>query len=114
MCLGGTIQGYERAHICQPDACLLAINFTPKMISYRRINRQYVAMSEEEVWDYLEPKNTIYVAFVQDDGYPHLTPVWFVVMDRKLYFRGSSYKVKFRLARSAKVCCACDDGTKYK
>jgi hypothetical protein len=34
-------------------------------------------------------------------------------MDRKLYFRGSSYKVKFRLARSAKVCCACDDGTKY-
>lgn len=30
-----------------------------------------------------------------------------------LWFRGASYKVKFRLAEGANVCCTCADGERY-
>lgn len=84
------------------------------MISYRRANRQYLPMTEEEVWRYLESRQgAMFVAFVREDGYPHLTPVWFVAVDRKLYFSGKSYKAKMRLADSAKVCCSWEDGFRY-
>jgi nitroimidazol reductase NimA-like FMN-containing flavoprotein (pyridoxamine 5'-phosphate oxidase superfamily) len=83
------------------------------MTSYRRANKQYIAMNEEEVWAYLESMNRIVVALVQADGYPHASPVWFVIIDRKIYFTGASYKVKFKLAESAKICCVCDDGESY-
>jgi nitroimidazol reductase NimA-like FMN-containing flavoprotein (pyridoxamine 5'-phosphate oxidase superfamily) len=66
-------------------------------------------MSEKESWDHLSAQPTLFVSFVQQDGYPHVSPVRFVVIDRKLYFSGKSYKVKMKLARDAKVCCAWDN-----
>jgi len=84
------------------------------MVTYRRANRQYVAMSEVEVWEFLASQTKIYVAFQMEDGYPHTTPVWFCVKDRKIFMRTHDYKVKTRLAKTGKACCVTDDGYSYK
>jgi nitroimidazol reductase NimA-like FMN-containing flavoprotein (pyridoxamine 5'-phosphate oxidase superfamily) len=84
------------------------------MVVYRRANRQYVAMSEEEVWKFLESQNKIYVAFTKNDGYPHVSPIWFCIEEGKIFMRTHDYKVKTGLARSGKACCVTDDGYLYR
>lgn len=83
------------------------------MVTYRRANKQYIGMTEEEVWSYLDSRSTMFVAFVREDGFPHVTPVWFVTASRRIFLRGQAHKVKFRLAHSAKVCCSLEDGWRY-
>jgi nitroimidazol reductase NimA-like FMN-containing flavoprotein (pyridoxamine 5'-phosphate oxidase superfamily) len=85
-----------------------------QVITYRRVNRQYIAMTEDEVWDLIASQRVMFVAFVREDGYPHVTPVWFVPLDHKIYFKGSNYKVKFRLANTGKACCAWETGGAYR
>jgi nitroimidazol reductase NimA-like FMN-containing flavoprotein (pyridoxamine 5'-phosphate oxidase superfamily) len=84
------------------------------MVTYSRANRQYVAMSEEEVWRFLSSQNKIYAAFEMEDGYPHVTPVWFCVEERMIYLRTHDYKVKTRLAKAGRACCVIDDGYRYR
>jgi len=84
------------------------------VITYRRANRQYVAMTEEEVWRFLESQSKIYAGFPMEDGYPHVSPLWFCVEDRKIYLRTHDYKTKTRLARAGKACCVADDGFLYR
>jgi nitroimidazol reductase NimA-like FMN-containing flavoprotein (pyridoxamine 5'-phosphate oxidase superfamily) len=67
-------------------------------------------MTESESWKHLAAQQTLFVSFVQEDGYPHVSPVRFVIIDQRIYFRGKSYKVKMKLADGAKVCCAWDNG----
>jgi nitroimidazol reductase NimA-like FMN-containing flavoprotein (pyridoxamine 5'-phosphate oxidase superfamily) len=77
---------------------------------YVRANRQYVAMTPDEVWQFVDSQQQMYVALSGEDGYPHVTPVWHVSIDQVLYFRATSNKVKAKLADDAKVCCALADG----
>lgn len=84
------------------------------MVTYRRANRQYVAMSEEEVWSFLESQTKIYAGFPMKDGYPHVSPIWFCVENRRIYLRTHDYKTKAKLARSGKACCVADDGFRYR
>jgi len=81
--------------------------------SYGRVNRQYVAMSTDQVWEFVNSRDLMIVTFVRDDGYPHATPVWFCTVDRRVYFRGSSRKVKFRFADEAHACCVWESGRRY-
>jgi len=83
------------------------------MTSYARANRQYVAMSEPEVWQFLDTARVMSFSFVRADGYPHVSPVWFVAMDRTLYFRTTGDKAKARLAQDSRVCCAVEDGERF-
>ncbi|HEV2389629.1 MAG TPA: pyridoxamine 5'-phosphate oxidase family protein [Nitrososphaerales archaeon] len=84
------------------------------MALYRRANRQYVAMSREEVWRFIESQRRVYLGFAMDDGYPHVTPIWFVVVGEKVYMRAQSYKAKVALAAKGKACVVIDDGDKYR
>ncbi len=84
------------------------------MVLYRRANRQYVAMSEEEVWKFLESQTKIYAAFPMRDGYPHVSPIWFCVEDGTIYLRTHDYKTKTKLARAGKACLVADDGYLYR
>ena len=84
------------------------------MVVYTRANRQYVAMSEDEVWKFLDSTNKVYVAFTMKNGYPHVSPIWFCVLDRKLYLRTHDYKTKTRLAKTGKACVSTDDGYFYR
>jgi len=71
-------------------------------------------MSEDEIWRFLAAKNKIFVAFPMGDGYPHVTPMWFCVIDRRIYLRTHDYKTKARLAQAGKVCCSIDEGELYR
>jgi len=84
------------------------------MVVYRRANRQYVAMSEDEVWKFLDSRNKVYVAFTMKNGYPHVSPIWFCVLDRRIYLRTHDYKTKTRLAKTGKTCLSTDDGNLYR
>lgn len=83
------------------------------MIEYRRANKQYVAMTEAEVWSFIDARKVMFIAFVGADGYPHLTPVWHVSDGARIWFRATSNKVKVKLADGAKVCCAFEDGVRF-
>jgi len=84
------------------------------LASYRRANRQYVAMSRKEVWQFLESQRRVYLGFAMESGYPHVTPIWFVVMGERVYMRAQDYKVKVGLAAKGKACIVIDDGDKYR
>jgi len=84
------------------------------LVLYQRANRQYVAMSRKEVWRFVSSQRRVYLGFAMDDGYPHVTPIWFVVVGERIYMRAQSYKVKVGLAARGKACVAIDDGDKYR
>jgi nitroimidazol reductase NimA-like FMN-containing flavoprotein (pyridoxamine 5'-phosphate oxidase superfamily) len=84
------------------------------LVLYRRANRQYVAMSRKEVWSFLESQRRVYLGFAMESGYPHVTPIWFVVIGERLYMRAQSYKVKVGLAATGKACVVIDDGDTYR
>jgi nitroimidazol reductase NimA-like FMN-containing flavoprotein (pyridoxamine 5'-phosphate oxidase superfamily) len=84
------------------------------LVLYRRANRQYVAMTKAEVWRFIESQSRIFLGFSMPDGYPHVTPIWFVLHGGKVYMRAQSYKVKVRLAATGKACVAVDAGDSYK
>ena len=84
------------------------------MVIYRRANKQYVAMTEAEVWRFIESQRRVFLAFAMPDGFPHLTPIWFTVHRGNLYMRAQTYKVKVRLAAAGKACVAVDAGESYR
>lgn len=84
------------------------------MVVYRRANRQYVAMSRREVWKFLESQRRVYLGFSMETGYPHVTPIWFVVLGDRVYMRAQDYKVKVSLAAKGKACVVIDDGDRYR
>jgi nitroimidazol reductase NimA-like FMN-containing flavoprotein (pyridoxamine 5'-phosphate oxidase superfamily) len=86
----------------------------PSLALYRRANRQYVAMSRREVWQFLESQRRVYLGFAMDNGYPHVTPIWFVIVGERVYMRAQDYKVKVGLAAKGKACVVIDDGDKYR
>ena len=60
-------------------------------IEYRTMSRRYPAMDEVEVWSFLSSeKRVVRVASVDADGYPHVLPVWFAVVDRALGIRSAA------------------------
>jgi nitroimidazol reductase NimA-like FMN-containing flavoprotein (pyridoxamine 5'-phosphate oxidase superfamily) len=71
-------------------------------------------MTDEEVWGFLDSRDRLFVAFPAEDGFPHVTPMWFCILNKRIYLRTQDYKVKVKLASSGKVCCSIDDGRRYK
>jgi nitroimidazol reductase NimA-like FMN-containing flavoprotein (pyridoxamine 5'-phosphate oxidase superfamily) len=84
------------------------------LVVYRRANRQYVAMSRREVWEFVTSQRRVFLGFSMDDGYPHVSPIWFVTVDERVYMRAQSYKVKVGLAAKGKACLAIDEGERYR
>ncbi len=71
-------------------------------------------MSEKEVWDFLDSRNKLFVGFTREDGFPHVSPLWFCIENRRIYLRTHDYKTKTRLAKTGKACCVIDDGFLYR
>ncbi|MDG6982805.1 MAG: pyridoxamine 5'-phosphate oxidase family protein [Nitrososphaerota archaeon] len=70
-------------------------------------------IQDRELWKFIGSKDKVYVAFPMEDGYPHVSPMWFCVLKRRIYLRTQDYKVKARLARGGKACCTLDEGRRY-
>lgn len=39
-------------------------------VPYVRVNRQYVAMTETEVWSFIDSQKVMFAAFVDENEYP--------------------------------------------
>jgi nitroimidazol reductase NimA-like FMN-containing flavoprotein (pyridoxamine 5'-phosphate oxidase superfamily) len=83
------------------------------VLQNRRANRQYKPIPDDEIWAFVNAREKLYVGFPMKSGYPHVTPMWFCILDKRVYLRTQDYKVKARLARGGKACCVVDDGSNY-
>ena len=51
---------------------------------------------------------------LDSDGFPHASPIWFVVINDKIYFRAQPYKKKIKnILTRPQVCGVIEDGEKY-
>ena len=71
-------------------------------------------MSEEEMWSFIERQKSMQVCTLNRDGSPHLTTLWFAVVDGELVFETftKSQKVK-NLERDPRIAVLFEDGLEY-
>ena len=76
--------------------------------------RDAVRMSDREVAEFLEDNLKVQVASIGRDGTPHLTTLFYVVLDGRIAFwtYGRSQKIR-NLERDERVSCLVEDGTDY-
>ena len=84
------------------------------MTSTKRAGRAAVSMSEEEIERYLAASMKVQVASIATDGTPHLTTLFYVVLDGRIAFwtYASSQKIK-NLERDPRISCLVETGTDY-
>jgi PPOX class probable F420-dependent enzyme len=76
--------------------------------------RDAVRMSEQEVADFLDDNLKVQVASIGRDGAPHLTTLFYVVLDGRLAFWTYARSQKVRnLERDPRVSGLVEDGTDY-
>jgi PPOX class probable F420-dependent enzyme len=76
--------------------------------------RDAVRMSDREVADFLEDNLKVQVASIGRDGAPHLTTLFYVVLDGRIAFWTYARSQKIRnLERDDRVSCLVEDGTDY-
>jgi PPOX class probable F420-dependent enzyme len=76
--------------------------------------RDAVRLTDEELTDFLTSNMKVQVATVGPDGAPHLTTLFYVLVDGKLFFwtYGKSQKI-LNLRRDPRITCLVEDGTDY-
>ncbi len=76
--------------------------------------RDQIAMSADEIRDFLAGGGTVQLALYGPDGYPDITPMWYVVEDGMLWMRtyGKSQKV-VNARRDPRCCALIETGDRY-
>ena len=76
--------------------------------------RDAVRMTDEELAEFLDTNMKVQVATVGPDGAPHLTTLFYVMVDGRMFFwtYGRSQKIK-NLRRDARITCLVEDGEDY-
>jgi nitroimidazol reductase NimA-like FMN-containing flavoprotein (pyridoxamine 5'-phosphate oxidase superfamily) len=62
-------------------------------------SRPRIRLTPEEAWDFIERSHTGIFGTLRSDGMPIMLPIWFVVIDRKIYVRTSADSKKAKRAR---------------
>lgn len=76
--------------------------------------RDLVRMSEAEIAEFLGAAKKVQVATINPDGSPHLTTLFYVVLDGRIAFwtYGRSQKIR-NLERDPRIACLVEDGEDY-
>lgn len=76
--------------------------------------RAAVAMTDEEVQEFLGSEMKVQVASIGPDGFPHLTTLFYALLDGRIVFwtYASSQKIK-NLQRDTRVAALVETGTDY-
>lgn len=76
--------------------------------------REQIAMSADEIAAFLAHGGTVQVALYGPDGYPDITPMWYVIDGDMLWMRtyGKSQKV-LNARRDPRCCVLIETGDKY-
>ncbi len=76
--------------------------------------RSRIALSDEEAEAYIRAKKTLIMGTLNHDGWPHLVPMWFSVLDDRIHMHTyrNSQKVK-NLERDKRGSVLVEDGETY-
>lgn len=79
------------------------------------VSRKDISMTADEVGHFLAAAHTMQVATLGPDGWPHVTPMWFVLNgDGLVEFRSFTKSQKIRnLTRNPRVTLLAESGTEY-
>ncbi len=74
---------------------------------------QYLPMTRPESWAFIKNHFKMVLCSLDSDGFPHAAPIWFVVIDDRIYFRAQPYKKKIKnIMNRPQVCGVIEDGEK--
>lgn len=84
------------------------------MMVFMAKQRSEIAMTQEEIQDFLQQGGTVQLALNGPDGYPDITPMWFVLDGDQIWMRtyGKSQKV-VNARRDPKACALIETGAHY-
>ncbi len=76
--------------------------------------RDLVAMSDAEMWEFIETQKSVQVATLNKDGSPHLTTLWFAVQDGAIVLETFTKSQKIvNLKRDPRIALLLETGEKY-
>ena len=76
--------------------------------------RDAIRMSDVELWAFVESRKSLQVATLGRDGAPHLTTLWFALVDGKIAFETYSKSQKIvNLHRDPRMAVLLEDGSEY-
>ena len=76
--------------------------------------RDQIRISDEEIWKFVEEQKSLQVATLSSDGSPHLTTLWFAVVDGDIVFETFTKSQKIvNLRRDPRIAVLVEDGTRY-
>ncbi len=74
-----------------------------------------VRLSEDEAWEMLAASHTGIITTLRRDGWPISLPMWFAVIDRKIYMRTlAASKKALRIKRDERACFMVESGEAWK
>jgi len=76
--------------------------------------RSEIALTEEEIRDYMERSKTVIMGTLNHDGWPHLVPMWYSIIDGLIHMHTykTSQKVK-NVERDDRGSALIEDGVVY-
>jgi len=76
--------------------------------------RDQIRMSDAEAWTFIASRKSLQVATLRRDGSPHLTTLWFAVVEGQIVFETfrKSQKVQ-NLRRDPRIAVLVEAGTEY-
>lgn len=76
--------------------------------------RRDISMTQDELASFLETGHTLQVASIDNDGYPHLAPMWYVMRDGHILFRSFTKSQKIvNLKRNPRLSVLVETGETY-
>jgi len=76
--------------------------------------RDKIRLSPEEIRDYLAASKTVIVGSINHDGYPHLVPMWYSMLDGRIHMHTYKTSQKVRnLERNPRGSALVEDGETY-
>ena len=77
--------------------------------------RNQIAMSKEDVWEFIKQQKCLQVATINKDGTPHLTTLFFGILDDAIVFETFTKSQKIvNLNRDPRIAVLLEDGTLYE
>ena len=73
-----------------------------------------ISLDDDELWEYVTGAGTAVVTTLRRDGWPVSLPVWFVVVERLVYFKTfPTMRKAARIARDPRASFVVEDGTTW-
>ena len=76
--------------------------------------RDLISMTDEEMWNFIESRKSIQIATINKDGSPHLTTLWFAILDGKIVLETFTKSQKVvNLKRDPRISALVESGESY-